>query len=160
MTYLKQGDKIHTDDGKREFVIDSLIHTGSGQGDIYKIHSGRDVYALKLFHTGDTRKLRKQIERLKNRGRASSAFVHPLYSVKVGEQIGYVMEYVGGDHYMNASVLFNGIKTDVGDGSTVRMELPFNQKLAILHSIIGALMILYEADIFIADVKFENIKVS
>ena len=57
MTYLKQGDKIHTDDGKREFVIDSLIHTGSGQGDIYKIHSGRDVYALKLFHTGDTRKL-------------------------------------------------------------------------------------------------------
>ena len=160
MTYLKAGDKIHTEDGKREFIIDSLIHTGSGQGDIYKIHSDKDIYALKLFHTGDAKKLHKQIERLKKRGRASSAFVHPLYVVKVSEQIGYVMEYVGGDHYKNASILFNGIERELGDGSTVRMELPFNQKLAILDSIIGALMIPFEAGIVIADVKFENIKVN
>ncbi len=160
MTYLKPGEKIFTEDLKREFVIDSLIHTGSGQGDIYKIHSDKDIYALKLFHTGDVKKLNKQIERLKNRGRASSAFVHPLYVVKVGEQIGYVMEYVGGDHYKNASILFNGIESERGDGSTVRIELPFNQKLAILDSIIGALMIPFEADIVIADVKFENIKVN
>ena len=160
MVSLKPGDRISTTDGRREFIIDSLIHTGTGQGDIYKVHTDKDVFALKLFHTGDAQRLHKQIERLKRRGRASSAFVHPLHVVRVGSQIGYVMEYVGGDHYVNASILFNGVETDAGDGSVVRMEIPFNQKLAILDSIIGALMIPFEADIVIADVKFENIKVN
>ena len=59
MTCPKPGDKIRTEDGSKEFVIDSLIHTGSGQGDIYKVHNDKDVYALKLFHTGDYKKLRR-----------------------------------------------------------------------------------------------------
>ena len=160
MTCPKPGDKIRTEDGSKEFVIDSLIHTGSGQGDIYKVHNDKDVYALKLFHTGDYKKLRSQIERLQKRGRASSAFVHPLYVVRTDDRIGYVMEYVAGEHYKDASILFNGVETAMADGSVVRLELPFHQKLAILDSIIRALMIPFGADIVIADVKFENIKVN
>lgn len=160
MTCPKPGDKIRTEDGSKEFVIDSLIHTGSGQGDIYKVHNDKDVYALKLFHTGDYKKLRRQIERLQKRGRASSAFVHPLYVVRTDDRIGYVMEYVAGEHYKDASILFNGVETAMADGSVVRLELPFHQKLAILDSIIRALMIPFGADIVIADVKFENIKVN
>lgn len=159
MTHLKTGDKIYSEDGAKAFVVDSLIHTGSGQGDIYKVRSDQDVYAMKLFHTGNMKRLHRQISRLQKRGKASSAFVHPLYTVKAGERVGYVMEYVG-EHYKNASILFNGIERDMGDGNVVRMELPFYQKLAILNSIISALMIPFEADIVIADVKFENIKIN
>ena len=55
MIRLKTNQKVMSEDGKKEFVIDSLIHTGSGQGDIYKVHCDKDVYALKLFHTGDAK---------------------------------------------------------------------------------------------------------
>ena len=92
MTHLKTGDKIYSEDGAKAFVVDSIIHTGSGQGDIYKVRSDQDVYAMKLFHTGNMKRLHRQISRLQKRGKASSAFVHPLYTVKAGERVGYVME--------------------------------------------------------------------
>jgi len=157
---LKPGSRVFSDDGRREFIVDTLIHEGSGQGDIYKVHAGRETYAMKLYHTGDPLMHRRQIGNLQKRGRASAAFVHPLFTVKVGERIGYVMEYVGGDHFTSASVLFNGIRKNDGNGNQVRMELPFHQKLEILYNIVEAIMILYEADIALMDVKFDNIMVN
>lgn len=157
---LYANQRIKSEDGTKEFVVDSLIHEGSGQGDIYKVHNGKDVYALKLFHTGDIKKLKRQIENLKRRGGAGSAFVHPLYTVKVGESIGYIMEYVGGDHYTDGYILFNGEDTVGADGKIVRMEIPFNEKIAILYNIAEAAKILYEADIALTDFKFDNIKIN
>ena len=56
MVSLKPGDRISTTDGRREFIIDSLIHTGTGQGDIYKVHTDKDVFALnKYVSVTDTR---------------------------------------------------------------------------------------------------------
>ena len=160
MVRLKINQKISSEDGAREFTVDSLIHTGSGQGDIYKVHSGKDIYALKLFHTGDQKRIRRQIDILRKRGRASAAFVHPLYVVKEGDAIGYVMEYVGGEHYADGFILFNGEEVDAGGGNTVRVEIPFAQKIAVLYNIAEAVKILYEADIALSDLKFENIKIN
>lgn len=160
MIKLKVNQKIRSEDGKHEFIVESLIHTGSGQGDIYKVRENKDVYALKLFHTGNPKRIRKQIETLQRRGRASASFVHPLCIVKVGEAIGYTMEYVGNDNYENGSILFNGQEVDAGGDNMVRMEIPFNMKIAILYNIAEAVNILYEADITLSDLKFENIKVN
>lgn len=160
MIKLKVNQKIISEDGKHEFLVESLIHTGSGQGDIYRVREDKDVYAFKLFHTGDPKRIRKQIETLQRRGRASASFVHPLCIVKVGEAIGYTMEYVGNDNYENGSILFNGQEVDAGGGNMVRMEIPFNMKIAILYNIAEAVNILYEADITLSDLKFENIKVN
>lgn len=160
MLKLKPNQKVLSEDGQREFTVDCLIHTGSGQGDIYKVHAGKDVYAMKLFHTGKVKRIRRQIENLRRRGKASSAFVHPLHIVKVGEAIGYVMEYVSDDLYDDGSILFNGIEVDDGQGNIIRMELPFNQKIAIMYNIAEAIKILYEADIALMDLKFENIKIN
>lgn len=160
MIRLKPNDKICSEEGGREFTVEGLIHSGSGQGDIYKVRAGKEIYALKLFHTGDPKRIRRQIGYIKRRGRASAAFVHPLYTVKVGDRIGYVMEYVGGEHYANGSILFNGVERDVGGGNTVRVELPFHQKLAILYNVAEAESILYDAGIVFGDWKFENIKVN
>lgn len=157
---LKPNQKILSEDKSKEFVVDSLIHSGTGQGDIYKVHSGKDVYAMKLFHTGNVKDISRQIENLKRRGKASSAFVHPLYVVKVEENIGYVMEYVGGEYYADGYILFNGEECVTAGGDTVRIELPFNQKIAALYNIAQAINILYEADIALADLKFDNIKIN
>ena len=157
---LRVHDRVRSEDLKHEFVVDALIHSGTGQGDIYKVHEGKDVYALKLYHTGDPKRHRRQIDILYKRGRASSSFVHPLFTVKVGEQIGYVMEYVGGDHYKSGSVLFNGLERDADGGNTIRMELPFCQKLEILYNYLNAAAILYDADIIYGDYKPDNCKVN
>ena len=160
MIKLKPNQKVRSEDGLREFTVDCLIHTGSGQGDIYKVHAGRDVYALKLFHTGKVKSIRRQIENLRRRGKASSAFVHPLYIVKVGEAIGYIMEYISDDLYDDGSILFNGVAMEDGQGNTIRMELPFDQKVCIMYNVVEAIKILYEADIALMDLKFENLKIN
>ena len=67
MTKLKKGDVVRSEDGKREFIVDALIHTGTGQGDVYKVHSDKDIFALKLFHTGDMNILKRQMHRLQLR---------------------------------------------------------------------------------------------
>lgn len=155
---FKENDRVKSVNGDKEFVIDSVLHTGSGQGDIYKVHSGKDVYAMKIFHAGKNKVIRKQIEILQRRGKASSAFVHPLYLIDLGDTIGYVMEYVG-EQYVDGYVLFNGTECKTKDG-VVRMELPFNQKIAILYNIVDAVKILYDADIALMDLKFDNIKIN
>ena len=160
INFLKPGEKITSDDGKREFIIDSLINSGSGQGDIYKVRSGKDLFALKLFHTGNQDDLKKQIDILKKRGRASSAFVHPLYTVKTNDRFGYIMEYVGSEFYSNASILFNGEAKKTQDGKIIRYELPFYKKIGILYNICEAISILFEAGIALTDLKFENIKIN
>ena len=160
MIKLKQGERVASADGKREYTVEQLIHEGSGQGDIYKVRQGKDVFALKLFHSGDPARHLKQIERLRLRGKASSAFVHPLDTIKVGELAGYVMEYVGGEHYSPAAILCNGVETDMGDGRTVFIELPFHQKISILYNLLEAANILFEAKITLGDYKFENVMVN
>lgn len=160
MIRLKINQKFMSEDGKKEFIVDSLIHTGSGQGDIYKVHCDKDIYALKLFHTGDVKRIRRQIEILKKRGRANPAFVHPLYIVNVGGCIGYIMEFVNDEAYDDGYILFNGVDYDTGGGNIIRMEIPFNKKIAVLYNIAEAVKILYEADIALMDFKFENIKIN
>lgn len=160
MVRLKPGEKVATLDGGAEYTVDALIHSGSGQGDIYKVHRGKDVYAMKLFHSGDPKKHLKQIERLQIRGRASSVFVHPIETVQVGELVGYTMEYVGGEHYKNGAILCNGVEKDLGDGMVAQVELPFHQKISILYRFLEAVRILFDANIIIGDYKFENLKIN
>ena len=59
MKKLCRNQKIHAKNSNRIFIVDSLIHAGSGQGDIYKVHAGKDVYAMKLFHNGNEQKIRR-----------------------------------------------------------------------------------------------------
>ena len=160
MTQLSKGAKILSEDGKKEFIVDSVINVGTGQGDIYKVHSDKETYALKLFHSGNPDKIHRQIVRLQKRGRASSAFVHPLYIVNVDGKVGYVMEYLSKDEYVDASILFNGMPKIMPNGDTIREELLLYQKLGMLKNIIEALKILYDADITLGDVKFDNIKIN
>ena len=162
-TKLKVGERVFAENSNKTFIVDSLLHAGSGQGDIYKVHSDKDVYAMKLFHTGNPKAIRRQIENLQRRGVASSAFVHPLYVVTVEDCVGYVMEFINDGpkgQYVDASILFNGREHSIGNGNTVRVELPFNEKLEILYNIADAVRILFEADIALMDLKFENIKVN
>ncbi len=164
MLKLKPGTKITFKSNNliKVFTVDSLLHTGSGQGDIYKVYSNQDIYALKLFHTGDQKRLRKQMSALQRRGQASSAFVHPLYVVNVEGHIGYIMEFINDGpkgQYMDASVLFNGIER-TSNGNTFHVELPFNKKLLVLYNIAEAVKVLFEADIALMDLKFENIKIN
>lgn len=162
MIKLKPGTKIASENNLKVFIVDSLLHTGSGQGDIYKVHSDHDVYALKLFHTGNQKRLRNQIAVLQRRGQASDAFVHPLYVVEVEGHIGYVMEFVNDGpkgQYMDGSVLCNGVECTL-NGNTLRVELPFNEKLKILYNIAEAVKVIFKAGIALMDLKFENIKIN
>ncbi len=160
MKKLCRNQKIHAKNSNRIFIVDSLIHAGSGQGDIYKVHAGKDVYAMKLFHNGNEQKIRRQLENLTRRGRASSAFVHPMYMVNVDGAIGYIMEYIGGAQYDDGYILFNGKEKKDANGDIVREEIPFNEKIAALYHIAEAVNILYEADIALMDLKFDNVKIN
>lgn len=160
MTKLKKGDVVRSEDGKREFIVDALIHTGTGQGDIYKVHSDKDIFALKLFHTGDMNILKRQMHRLQLRGRASAAFVHPLYVVNVDGNVGYVMEFLSPEEYISSSILFNGVERVLDNGDVIREELPLYQKLGLWKLIFEAIKILFDADISLGDVKYDNIKIN
>ena len=53
---LFKGTKITGKNGN-VYTVDSLISEGTGQGDIYKLRNDRkEVYAFKLFHTGNKKK--------------------------------------------------------------------------------------------------------
>ncbi len=153
METLYKGTKLTGENGNI-YHIDSVISTGTGQGDIYKVRNDRkEVFALKLFHTGKPKKIRRQIETLVRRGQACDAFVMPIEIVTVNNRIGYVMEYIGPE-FINAAALYNGIEYQ---GRMV--NLTWNEKLAILGQIVEAFVILNNANLGIMDIKFDNIKI-
>ncbi|MDE7108194.1 MAG: hypothetical protein K2O39_07715 [Clostridiales bacterium] len=153
METLYKGTKLLGENGNI-YRVDSLISTGTGQGDIYKVRNDRkEVFALKLFHTGKPKKIRRQIETLVRRGQACDAFVMPIEIVTVKNRIGYVMEYIGPE-FINAAALYNGIEYQ---GRMV--NLTWNEKLAILGQIVEAFVILNNANLGIMDIKFDNIKI-
>lgn len=151
---LKRNTSVYTTDGKQKYTVDSLINSGTGQGDIYKVHSEKGTFALKLFHSNDTKRLLSQFELLIKRGRICQSYVYPLDIVSYEERVGYVMEYVGKE-YSDAAVLYNGINVNGR-----RTELPFSQKLTLLYNITDAIRMLNEADLGLMDIKFDNIKVN
>lgn len=153
MEMLYKGTRLSGENGNI-YHVDSVISTGTGQGDIYKVRNDRkEVFALKLFHTGKPKKIRRQIETLVRRGQACDAFVMPIEIVTVNNRIGYVMEYIGRE-FINAAALFNGIEYQ---GRLV--NLTWNEKLDILGQIVEAFVILNNANLGIMDIKFDNIKI-
>ncbi len=152
---IKKGTTVQSLDKKHEYVVDSVISAGTAQGDIYKVFCGEDAYAMKIFHNGEKKKLLKQFDLLIGRGKICPAYVYPKEIVEAEGKVGYVMEYVDGEAFVNSAALYNGVKQK---GRNV--ELPFEKKLTILYNIVDAFRQLYEADLCVADIKFDNIKVN
>lgn len=153
-TILYKGTRIKGKNGGL-YVVESLINHSTGQGDVYKIKNDRkEVFALKLFHSGDRKKNLLQIERLIRRGQACEAFVTPIEIVECEGRVGYVMEYVGKE-YDSAAVLFNGVEEN---GRIV--ELGWTEKLAFLGQIAESFLVLNRAGLGVMDIKFDNILVN
>ena len=131
-----------------------LISEGTGQGDIYKvINDKKEIFALKLFHTGKKKDNLEQIKKLIKRGQACDAFVTPLEIVEINERVGYVMEYVD-QSFIGAAALCNGIEAD---GRTV--NIGWTEKLVLLGQITEAFSILNGAGLGVMDIKFDNIRI-
>lgn len=153
MENLMKGRRLIGENGN-VYVIEGLISRGTGQGDIYRAYNLRkEKFALKLFHKGDMRVLRKQIEKLIRRGQASEAFVMPIEIVEADGRLGYVMELVGKE-YISAAALFNGVEENGR-----RVSLDWSTKLILLAKLTDALAVLSNADLGVMDVKFDNIKI-
>lgn len=149
---LKKGTAI-VSDTNQEYVVISLVSEGTGQGDIYRVISNGTDYALKLFYEGNEEVLKEQIRVLMKRGHPDSVFVHPIDIVSLEGRVGYVMEYIS-EEYLSGSVLCNGIERDGH-----REELPFHVKLSVLSNLAEAVSILYNANLAMMDLKFDNIKI-
>ena len=147
-------DMILLSETNKEYKIVSLVSSGTGQGDIYKVNCDGQEYALKLFYDGESDLMRQQIQVLMKRGKACPEYVHPLDIVSVDGRLGYIMEYIP-DTYLSGSVLYNGV-----DNNGYREELPFHIKLSVLHSLSEALSILYNANLAMMDLKFDNLKIN
>ncbi len=150
---LRQGQTVESD-SRIVYTVDELISYGTAQGDVYRVLDDMGTtYALKMFHAGEEERMLKQIRILMNRGHACPAYVHPLDVVRMDGGIGYVMEYIP-DTYLSGSVLVNGVEHD-----GCREELPFHVKMSVLHNLAEALAILYNANLAMMDLKFDNIKI-
>lgn len=146
------GDQITAESG-RSYRILELISDNTGQGDVYLVQREGVFYAFKLFHTGDRERLSRQMEALLRRGQACAAYVHPTDVVRTEERLGYIMEYIP-PSFLPGSVLYNGI-----DNNGVREKLPFHTRLAALYALSRAVAVLYNADLAMTDLKFDNLKV-
>lgn len=151
---MLQKDMILISESKRKYRVESLISSGTGQGDVYKVTCGGQTYALKLFFAAESDLMRQQIQVLIKRGQACPEYVHPLDILSAEGRIGYVMEYIP-DNYLSGSVLFNGIEDDGR-----REELPFHIKLSVLYNLSKALSVLYNANLAMMDLKFDNLKIN
>ena len=147
-------DTVLLSETNQEYRIVSLISSGTGQGDIYKVACDGREYALKLFYDGESDLMRQQIQVLMKRGKACPEYVHPLDIVSAEGRLGYIMEYIP-DTYLSGSVLYNGV-----ENNGYREELPFHIKLSVLHSLSEALSILYNANLAMMDLKFDNLKIN
>ncbi len=149
---MLQNGTVLTSESGRDYRVCGLISSGTGQGDIYKVSSEGVFYAFKLFYAEDTEPMREQIQTLMKRGQACPEYVHPLDILWADERIGYIMELVP-ETYLSGSVLCNGIERD-----GYREELPFHIRISVLHRLAKALTVLYNANLAIMDLKFDNIK--
>lgn len=150
---LYKGTRFTGENGNT-YIIEKTISIATGQGDIYLVHNERkEKYAFKLFHKGNVKKLRSQIETLIKRGQATDAYVVPIEIVEIDGRLGYIMEYIGKE-YLPAAALFNGVEED---GRMVSLD--WSDRVALLYEIVNALCILNNANLGIMDVKFDNIKI-
>ncbi|MBQ9749780.1 MAG: serine/threonine protein kinase [Clostridia bacterium] len=149
---LEKDTTIVSESGQ-EYVVLSLVSEGTGQGDVYRVSSDGADYALKLFYGGNEEVLKEQVRVLMKRGHPDSVFVHPVDIVSFEGRVGYVMEYIPKE-YLSGSVLYNGIERDGH-----REELPFHVKLSVLSNLAEAVSILYNANLAMMDLKFDNIKI-
>ena len=145
-------DTVIVSESNQEYIIMSLISSGTGQGDIYKVSCEGQEYALKLFYARESDLMRQQIQVLMKRGKACPEYVHPLDILSIEGRLGYIMEYIP-DTYLSGSILYNGVERD-----GYREELPFHLKLSVLHSLAEALSVLYNANLAMMDLKFDNLK--
>ena len=150
---MLEKDTLLVAESGQEYRVLSLISSGTGQGDIYKVSRDDGEYALKLFYAGEEDRMRRQILTLMKRGKACPAYVHPLDILSAEGRLGYVMELIP-DDYLPGSVLYNGVENE---GRFE--ELPFHVKLTVLHGLAEALSILYNADLALLDLKFDNLKI-
>ncbi len=146
-------DQILTSESGRVYTVSALISSGTAQGDIYRVSSGGTEYALKLFHDGEENQVRAQIQALMRRGQACAAYVHPLDILCVDGRLGYTMEYIP-DTYLSGSVLYNGVEEDGR-----RVALPYHIKMSVLYNLSEALAVLYNANLALMDLKFDNLKI-
>lgn len=147
-------NRVLISETKAEYTVSSLISSSTGQGDIYKVSCKGKDYALKLFYDGESDLMRRQIEVLMKRGKACPEYVHPLDVLSVDGRLGYIMEYIP-DSYLSGSVLYNGVEENGR-----REELPFHVKISVLHSLAKAVGVLYNANLAIMDLKFDNFKIN
>ena len=147
-------DTVLVSESDQRYTIVSLISSGTGQGDVYKVLCNGDEYALKLFYAGDSDVMREQIQVLMKRGKACAEYVHPIDIVSIDGRLGYIMEYIP-DTYLPGSVLYNGIQRD-----NYREELPFHIKISVLYRLAKALSVLYNANLAMMDLKFDNLKIN
>lgn len=147
-------DTVIVSETNQEYRIMSLVSSGTGQGDIYKVSCEGQEYALKLFYAGESDLMRQQIQVLMKRGKACPEYVHPLDILSIEGRLGYIMEYIP-DTYLSGSILYNGVERD-----GYREELPFHVKLSVLHSLAEALSVLYNANLAMMDLKFDNLKIN
>ena len=87
-------DRVLVSESEKEYTVFSLISSGTGQGDIYKVACGDEIFALKLFYEGESDLMRDQMQVLMKRGKACPAYVHPLDTLSVDGRLGYIMEYI------------------------------------------------------------------
>ena len=147
-------DRVLVSESEKEYTVFSLISSGTGQGDIYKVACGDEIFALKLFYEGESDLMRDQMQVLMKRGKACPAYVHPLDTLSVDGRLGYIMEYIP-DSFLSGSALYNGVEQNGH-----MEELPFNVKISVLHSLSEALAILYNAGLALMDLKFDNFKIN
>lgn len=147
-------DTMIISETNKAYIIASLISTGTGQGDIYRVTYNGKSFAMKLFYEGESDYLREQISILIKRGKACPEYVCPLDIINYDGRLGYIMEYVP-DSYLPGSILYNGIENEGR-----RQMLPFHIKISVLHSLAQAVSILYNANLGIMDLKFDNFKIN
>ena len=142
----------------RAYTVLSLISNETGQGNIYLVRDELDFYALKLFfkREGDpeNRLVKEQIERLMARGKACDVFVHPLDIIHHEGRIGYIMEYIDPGVYVDGIFLVNGMDGDIQN------QMPFAVKLTAMYQLSHAMATLFQANLAMMDLKFDNIKVN
>ncbi len=151
---MLQKDRILISESGKPYTVCEVISSGTGQADVYRVSSEGASYALKLFYEGDKEEMKRQIQILFKRGKACSSYVHPLDMLFVDGRVGYLMEYIP-DSYLSGSALCNGV---LRDGH--REELPFHMKIAVLYSLATAISVLYQANLALMDLKFDNFKIN
>lgn len=149
---MLEKDYIITSESGKQYRVIERISSGTGQGDVYRVCLGDDVFAMKIFHDADS-DYPEQIHRQMLRGKVCDALVTPIDVINDGKYVGYIMEYIT-DNYLPGSILYNGMQKDNG-----KEELPFSIKIAALYNISEILSYLFRADLAIIDVKFDNCKV-